>query len=144
VKNAIFCDVTPLAVEKFNVVSELRNANIFKIENAGKTFFHKSVKLYQNTWRHNLDYSLSFIFAVVFLRSFNINVSFPLELTITSQAYKDFNYAYITIMFFAEARVRSQVSPCGICGGRSGTRTSFSPEYFGFPPVLHYKAKRKN
>jgi hypothetical protein len=27
----------------------------------------------------------------------------------------------------AEARVRSQVSPCEICGGQSGNETSFSP-----------------
>ena len=30
----------------------------------------------------------------------------------------------------AEAQVRSQVSPCDIGGGRSGTRTGFSPRTF--------------
>jgi hypothetical protein len=33
----------------------------------------------------------------------------------------------------AEAQVRSRISPCGICGGQSGTATGFFPEYFGFP-----------
>ena len=33
----------------------------------------------------------------------------------------------------AEARVRSRVSPRGICGGQGGTGTGFSLEYFGFP-----------
>jgi hypothetical protein len=27
----------------------------------------------------------------------------------------------------AEARVRSRISPCGICSGQSGTETDFSP-----------------
>jgi hypothetical protein len=49
----------------------------------------------------------------------------------------------------AEARVRSQVSPCGIFGGQSDTATGYfsrvlgvSPLHF-IPPVLHYTVKRK-
>jgi len=38
--------------------------------------------------------------------------------------------------FTAEANVRSQVSPCEICGGRSATWTSFSPSTSVF--LCHY------
>jgi hypothetical protein len=49
----------------------------------------------------------------------------------------------------AEARVRSRVGLCGICGGLSGAGTSSFPRVLRvssasfIPPVLHYMEKRK-
>jgi hypothetical protein len=37
----------------------------------------------------------------------------------------------------AEARFRSRVSPCGICGGQSGTGRGFSPSTSVFPCQFH-------
>jgi hypothetical protein len=41
----------------------------------------------------------------------------------------------------AETWVRSRVSPCGFCGGQSGTGTGFSPEYFGRACLYAFCAK---
>lgn len=41
-------------------------------------------------------------------------------------------YAFNCRRLTAEARVRYQVSMCGICRGRSGTGTGFFTQYFGF------------
>jgi hypothetical protein len=37
----------------------------------------------------------------------------------------------------AEARIRTRVNPCGICGGQSGTGTGLSPNYSVFPCQYH-------
>jgi hypothetical protein len=37
----------------------------------------------------------------------------------------------------AEARVRSPVSPCGICGGQRGTGIGVSPSTLVFPCQFH-------
>jgi hypothetical protein len=37
----------------------------------------------------------------------------------------------------AEDRVRSRVSPCGVCGGQSGTETGFFSELSVFPCQFH-------
>jgi hypothetical protein len=37
----------------------------------------------------------------------------------------------------AEARVRSRISPCGICGGQSGTGTGVSTSTSVFPCQFH-------
>jgi hypothetical protein len=38
----------------------------------------------------------------------------------------------------AKGRVRSRVSPFGICGGQSATWTGFPPEYIGFPLSISF------
>jgi hypothetical protein len=39
-----------------------------------------------------------------------------------------------------KVRVRAQVSPCGICGGQSGSETAFFSEYFSFSlPILFHR-----
>lgn len=40
--------------------------------------------------------------------------------------------------FTAEAQFRVRVIPCGICGRRNGSGTSFSPRFSVFPCEYHY------
>jgi len=44
--------------------------------------------------------------------------------------------AFSRRLLTAEALVRSQVSPCEICGGKSGTGTRFSRSTSGLPVVI--------
>jgi hypothetical protein len=47
-----------------------------------------------------------------------------------------YGWLRITIYSTGEARVRSQVRSCEICGGESGTRTGFLRVLRSFPPIL--------
>jgi hypothetical protein len=42
-----------------------------------------------------------------------------------------------------DARVRSRVSTCGICGGQSGTETGFPRQFHSTVAPLHGKTKKK-
>jgi hypothetical protein len=44
----------------------------------------------------------------------------------------------------AEARVRTRVTPCAICGGQSGTDTSFSPSSSVFPVTRSFRRRCPN
>jgi hypothetical protein len=42
----------------------------------------------------------------------------------------------------AEVRVRTRVSPCGICGGQDDSGTGFSPSYL-VSPCQHHSTERR-
>jgi hypothetical protein len=50
---------------------------------------------------------------------------------------RDMTHAVSRRSLTAGSQVRSPVSPCGICGGQSGTRTGFSPSTSVFPCQYH-------
>jgi len=45
--------------------------------------------------------------------------------------------SYTPWFFWGEAGFRSQIDPCGICGGQGGNGTFFS-KYIGFYPCHYY------
>lgn len=64
------------------------------------------------------------------------NASFRLVLTETEFLLCEIEYG--TLLFVtAEARMRTQANPCGICGGQS-VLDWFLPEYFGFTPSVSF------
>jgi hypothetical protein len=45
---------------------------------------------------------------------------------------------HVSTNYMVSLRFRSRVSPCGICGGQSGTGTGFSPSTSAFPCQFHF------
>jgi hypothetical protein len=82
-------------------------------------------------WRQFTEYGFIFLNAIIKLqvRKWQIT-NLNIHLLAMAQAVSSRPLS-------AEARVRSRVSPCGNCGGQSGTWTGFSPSTSVFSCQFH-------
>jgi hypothetical protein len=79
-----------------------------------------------------------FLFFSSFL-SLHLSLSYMIYETRVSKCVESRSMAQVASRrpLIAEARVQSWVSPCGICGGQSGTWTGFSPSTLVSPCQFH-------
>jgi hypothetical protein len=87
--------------------------------------------------QHNLEFFVAFTMDVVKILSYTRLFTLSNTADSKQECGRAMAQAVSRRPPTAEARVRSRVSPCGICGGQSGIWTGFSPSTSVFPCQFH-------